>query len=60
MQVTFFHQCASMTWLAKGINGPRLTVLCAFYRQIVLVALQRTHVDSILKHVVVVADEKLF
>jgi hypothetical protein len=55
----FFHQCASMTWSGKGTDGPHLRVLCAFYRQIVLVALQRTHVDSILRHVVVV-DESCY
>ncbi len=55
----FFHQCVSMTWLAKGTDGLHLRVLCAFYRQIVLVALQRTHVDSILRHIVV-ANESCF
>jgi hypothetical protein len=28
----FFHQFVSMTWSAKGTDGPLLTVLCSFYR----------------------------
>jgi hypothetical protein len=45
----FFHQCASMVQLAKGIGDPPLGVLCAFYRQ--RIALQRTQGASILKHI---------
>jgi len=51
-----FHQCASMAWSAKGIDGLPLTILCAFYRQKMLIALQRMHIDSILKHVVIVGE----
>ncbi len=28
----FFHQCASMVWLAKGLSGLPSVILCAFYR----------------------------
>jgi len=28
----FFHQYASMVWLAKGPSGLPLVILCAFYR----------------------------
>jgi hypothetical protein len=51
-----FHQCASMAWSTKGINGLPLMVLCAFYRQKMLIALQRMHTDSILKHVIIVGE----
>jgi hypothetical protein len=45
-----------MVWLAKGTNGLPLMNLCAFYRERVLVALQRMHAISILKHVVVAGE----
>jgi hypothetical protein len=45
-----------MAWLANDINVLPLTVLCAFYRQKMLIALQRMHIDSILKHVVIVGE----
>jgi hypothetical protein len=45
-----------MTWLAKCIDGLLMMIIRAFYRQIVLVASQKTHADSILRHVIV-ADE---
>jgi hypothetical protein len=45
-----------MVWLAKGTNGPPLTNLHAFYRHRVLVALQRMHATSILKHIFVVGE----
>jgi hypothetical protein len=37
----FFHQCASMIWLTNFTNNPPLLVLHAFYRQRMLVALQK-------------------
>lgn len=45
-----------MVWLAKGTNGPPLTNLRAIYRHRVLVALQRMHTTSILKHIFVVGE----
>jgi hypothetical protein len=50
----FFHQCASMVQLAKGIGDPPLAVLCAFYRQ--RIALQRTQGASILKHIIIESE----
>jgi hypothetical protein len=37
----FLHWCANMVWIAKSTKGPPLSVLCSFYKQIVLVASQR-------------------
>jgi hypothetical protein len=37
----FFHQCANMAWLMKGFKGPPLLILRSFYRQKMLVALQK-------------------
>ncbi len=37
----FFHQCASMIWLRNGTNNPPLVVLHAFYKQRMLIALQK-------------------
>ncbi len=54
MSGQFFHQCASVVQLAKGIGGPPLTILCAFYRQ--RISLQRTQGASILKHVVIESE----
>jgi len=36
----FLHQCANMMWATKGIKGLPLSILHAFYKQKVLVALQ--------------------
>lgn len=36
----FFHQCSNMAWGAKGSGGPPPSILCAFYRQKVLVVLK--------------------
>jgi len=38
----FFHWCANMAWTTKDIRSPPLLVLRFFYRQKMLVALQRT------------------
>jgi hypothetical protein len=43
-----------MAWSAKGISGLPIMVLCAFYKQKLSIALQRMHIDSILKHAVIV------
>jgi hypothetical protein len=45
-----------MVWGAHGIGSPPLSILCTFYRQKVLVALQHAHVFSILKHVVAIGE----
>jgi hypothetical protein len=37
----FFHRCASMIWLTNGTNNPPLVVLHAFYKQRMLIALQK-------------------
>lgn len=50
----FLHQCVNMVWLTKNTCSPRLVVLCAFYKQRVLVALQKTHATFILKCIIVV------
>jgi hypothetical protein len=42
-----------MLWTAKGTGGPPLSVLHTFYRQRVLVALQRTHAASISRWAVI-------
>lgn len=52
----FFCWCTNMAWLAKGINGPPLTILHAFYRPKVSTTLQRMQVVSILR-CVIIADE---
>jgi hypothetical protein len=28
----FFHCCANMAWLAKGLGGPLFSIICSFYR----------------------------
>jgi hypothetical protein len=45
-----------MTWSTKGTNGPLLAILCVVYKQRVLIALQKMHVASILKHTIVVNE----
>jgi hypothetical protein len=45
-----------MTWSTKGTGGLPLVVLCVVYKQRVLIALQRTHVASILRHTIVVGE----
>jgi hypothetical protein len=52
----FLHQCANMAWGAKGIGGLPLSILCAFYKQKVLVVLERVQAISILKHVIIVGE----
>jgi hypothetical protein len=47
----FFHRCANMAWGVTGNKGPPLSILCALYRQKVLVALQCAWSISILKGV---------
>jgi hypothetical protein len=44
-----------MTW-STSTNGPPLVVLYVVYKQRVSIALQRTHVASILKHTIVVSE----
>jgi hypothetical protein len=46
-----------MVWSTKGIGGLPLVVLCAFYRQKVLITLHGTQVTSILKHVIIASDD---
>lgn len=53
-QVIFFINVQNMAWLAKG--GPLNIILCAFYRQKVLVAWQRIYVASIMKCVVIASE----
>jgi hypothetical protein len=48
-----FHQCTNMVCLAKDINGPPLTILHAFYRPKVSIALQRMQVVFILRCVII-------
>jgi hypothetical protein len=48
-----------MTWLAKCSDGPFMMILHAFYMQLVLVALQRTHADCIWRHLVI-ANESCY
>ncbi len=43
-----------MVWLVKGIGGCPLVVLSVFYRQRMLVALQRAQVASILRHIIII------
>ncbi len=43
-----FHQCVNMAWTTKNIGGLLLSVLCFFYRQKMLVDLQRSQAGSIL------------
>jgi len=45
----FFHRCANMAWGMTGIRTSPLSVLRSFYKQKVLVTLQRAHMVSILK-----------
>jgi hypothetical protein len=45
-----------MTWSTKGTDGPLLAILCVVYKQRVLIALQKMHVASILKHTIVVNE----
>jgi len=45
-----------MVWSRKGTKSPPLLVLCSFYRQKMSMALQRTHIDSILKQVVTTGE----
>ncbi len=52
----FFHQCANMAWTTKGTGGPLLSLLCSFYKQRVLMALQKIQVASILRHVVIARE----
>ncbi len=49
----FLHQCANMAWGDKGIGSLLLSILHAFYRQKMSVALQ---VVSILRSVIVVGE----
>jgi hypothetical protein len=45
-----------MTWSTKGTGGLLSAVLCVVYKQRVLIALQKMHVASILKHTIVVNE----
>jgi hypothetical protein len=45
-----------MAWLAKGFGGPPLTILHVFYRQSVLIALQKVEDAFILKCIIVVGE----
>jgi hypothetical protein len=49
----FLHRCANMTWLAKGFEGPPLSIIRSFYRYKVLVVLQRIQVATILHWAIV-------
>jgi hypothetical protein len=55
----FIHQCASMAWLAKGINGFLIIILHVFYKQRMLLALQKAQVASIL-NLVAIGNEDFF
>ncbi len=52
----FLHRCAYMAWSTKGFDGHFLAILHAFYRQRVLMVLQRTQVTSILKCVIILGE----
>ncbi len=52
----FLHQCANMTWSAKGFGGP-LSIICSFYRQRVLVVLQRIQATTILRWAIMAIGE---
>jgi hypothetical protein len=52
----FIHQCPNMVWLTKDTCRPPLVVLCAFYKQRVLVALQITHATFILRCIIVAGE----
>jgi hypothetical protein len=45
-----------MAWLAKGFDGLSLIILYAFYRQSVLIALQKADNASILKCTIIVGE----
>jgi hypothetical protein len=45
-----------MVWLTKDTCSPPLVVLCAFYKQRVLVALQITHATFILRRIIVAGE----
>jgi hypothetical protein len=46
---SFFHRFVNMAWIAKGIEGPPLSMLRFFYRHRVSVALQKMNVAPISK-----------
>jgi hypothetical protein len=45
-----------MAWIRKGTRGPPLSVLRSFYKQRVLMALQRVQVTSILRWAIIVGE----
>jgi hypothetical protein len=45
-----------MVWLTKDTCGPPSVVLCAFYKQKVLVALQKAHTTFILMHIIITSE----
>jgi hypothetical protein len=49
----FLHQCVDLVWLTKSTNILPLTILCAFYKQKVLIAFLRAQATSILSCIVV-------
>jgi hypothetical protein len=49
----FLHQCANMMWGVKGTKDLHLLVLCAFYRQRVLMMLQCVQAITILRCAIV-------
>jgi hypothetical protein len=52
----FLHQCANMAWGAKGTRSSHLLVLHSFYKQRVIVALQRAQVIFILKCAITIGE----
>ncbi len=52
----FFHQCVNMAWTTKGIGRFPLSMLCSFYKQKMLLDLQRTQVVSILNWAITVRE----
>jgi len=52
----FFHQSNEMEWSTKCSSDPLLTILHAFDKQRVSIALQRVEATSIFRHVVIVGE----
>ncbi len=53
----FLHQCANMAWSTKGSKGFSLSILHSYYKQWVLVALQKIQITIVLQHATVVAKK---
>ncbi len=56
LQTQFFHQCAHIAQSTKGTNGLRLTILHAFFRLKVSIALQRTQAIFVLKCTIMASE----